>query len=126
MNKSEKEVDDLIHQALSKEEAEYFDQLGEQNIPQMLFGLFKGKLAWMNILMSIITLGVFAFTARSFIEMLNTEVLNDKLELMTYSILGFVAMALLKTWGWNQIDKNALLREIKRLEFQISLLKKKD
>ena len=60
----------------------------------------------------------------TFTELLATEVLNDKLEWMTYTILGFVAMALMKTWGWNQFDKNALLREIKHLEFQISLLKK--
>jgi uncharacterized membrane protein len=124
MDKSEKEVDKLIHEAFSMEESEYFDKLGEQNIPQMVTGLFSGRLAWMNVLIAIITLVVFGLTVRSFVEMLNTEVINDKLEFMTYSILGFIAMALLKTWGWNQIDKNALLREIKRLEFQISLLKK--
>jgi uncharacterized membrane protein len=124
MDKSEKEVDKLIHKAFSMEESEYFDKLGEQNIPQMVTGLFSGRLAWMNVLIAIITLVVFGLTVRSFVEMLNTEVINDKLEFMTYSILGFIAMALLKTWGWNQIDKNALLREIKRLEFQISLLKK--
>lgn len=124
MDKSEKEVDKLIHEAFSLEESEYFDRLGEQNIPQMMTGLFKGKLAWMNVLVVIITLVVFSLTVYAFIEMLATEVTNDKLEWMTYSILGFVALSLLKTWGWNQIDKNALLREIKRLEFQISIMKK--
>ena len=125
MNNSEKEIDELIHQALSKEEAEYFDQLGEQNIPQMLIGFFTGKLAWMNVLISIITLAVFGLTIYTMIEMFAAEVLNDKLEWMTFSILGFVMMALLKTWGWNQMDKNALMREIKRLEYQVSLLSEK-
>ena len=124
MDKSEKEVDKLIHEAFSMEESEYFFQLGEQNVPQMMSGLFKGKLAWMNVLMIIITLIIFVLTVFTFTELLATEVLNDKLEWITYTILGFVAMALMKTWGWNQFDKNALLREIKRLEFQISLLKK--
>ncbi|WP_339609081.1 DUF6768 family protein [uncultured Roseivirga sp.] len=32
---------------------------------------------------------------------------------------------LFKIWSWNQMDKNSLLREIKRLEFQVSLLGKK-
>ena len=125
MNNSEKEIDELIHQALSKEEAEYFDQLGEQNIPQMLIGFFTGKLAWMNVLISIITLAVFGLTIYTMIEMFAAEVINDKLEWMTFSILGFVMMALLKTWGWNQMDKNALMREIKRLEYQVSLLSEK-
>ena len=125
MNNSEKEIDELIHQALSKEEAEYFDQLGEQNIPQMLIGFFTGKLSWMNVLISIITLAVFGLTIYTMIEMFAAEVINDKLEWMTFSILGFVMMALLKTWGWNQMDKNALMREIKRLEYQVSLLSEK-
>ena len=125
MNNSEKEIDELIHQALSKEEAEYFDQLGEQDIPQMLIGFFTGKLAWMNVLISIITLAVFGLTIYTMIEMFAAEVINDKLEWMTFSILGFVMMALLKTWGWNQMDKNALMREIKRLEYQVSLLSEK-
>lgn len=124
MDKSEKEVDKLIHEAFSMEESEYFDQLGEQNVPQMMFGLFKGKLAWMNTLIVVIQLALFGVTIYTLTEFLGTEIMNDKLEWMTYTILGFIGMALLKTWGWNQIDKNALLREIKRLEFQISLLKK--
>jgi uncharacterized membrane protein len=124
MDKSEKEVDKLIHEAFSMEESEYFDQLGEQNVPQMMFGLFKGKLAWMNTLIVVIQLALFGVTIYTLTEFLGTEILNDKLEWMTYTILGFIGMALLKTWGWNQIDKNALMREIKRIEFQISLLKK--
>ena len=124
MNNSDKEVDDLIHQALSKEEAAYFDEMGEQNIPQQLFSLFKGKNRWMNVLMVIMNLIVFAVAVYTFINMLETDAINDKLEWMFYSLIGFMAMVLLKLWGWNQMDKNVLMREIKRLEYQISLLKK--
>ena len=30
----------------------------------------------------------------------------------------------LKIWAWMQMDKNAIMREIKRLEFQVSVLVK--
>lgn len=123
MNKSDKEVDDLIHQALSKEEAAYFDKMGEQNIPQQVFSLFKGKNKWMNVLMVSMNLIVFAVAVYTFINMLDAEVINDKLEWMFYTLISFMAMSLLKSWGWNQMDKNALMREIKRLEYQVSLLK---
>lgn len=123
MNKSDKEIDELIHQALSKEEAAYFDQMGEQNIPQMLIGLFRGKNAWMNIVIAIMTLVIFAVSVYCFLEMLEAEVIEIKLEWMFYTLIGFMGMMLLKIWGWNQLDKNATIREIKRLEYQISLLK---
>lgn len=124
MNNSDKEIDNLIHQALSKEEADYFDHMGEQSIPQQVFSIFRGRNWMMNVLMVIMTLLVFALCIYAFLEMLDTEVINDKLEWMFYSLIGFMAMVLLKLYGWNQMDKNTLMREIKRLEYQVSLLKK--
>ncbi|MCE7996599.1 MAG: hypothetical protein HEP71_31835 [Roseivirga sp.] len=126
MNKSDKEIDELIHQALTKEEAIYFDQMGEQNISQQLFGLLKGKNSWMNwvvIIMHLVVLGVAIWT---FTNMLETDVVGDKLEWMFYTIACFLVMVMLKLWGWNQMDKNVVLREVKRLEYQISLLKQQE
>jgi len=122
MSKSEKELDELIQQALSREEAEYFDQLGEQNIPQQLLGLFKGKNSWMNIVMIVFHMVVLGIAIWTFTEMLDTEVVGKKLEWMFYTMACFLTMMMLKLWGWNQMDKNVVLREIKRLEYQVSLL----
>ena len=122
MKKSDKEIDTLIQQALSREEAEYFDQLGEQNIPQQLLGLLKGKNSWMNIVMIIMHLVVLGIAIWTFTEMLATEVIGEKLEWMFYTLVCFLAMVLFKIYGWNQMDKNAMLREVKRLEYQVSLL----
>lgn len=122
MKKSDKEIDTLIQQALSREEAEYFDQLGEQNIPQQLLGLLKGKNSWMNIVMIVMHLVVLSIAIWTFTEMLATEVIAEKLEWMFYTLICFLAMVLFKIYGWNQMDKNAVLREVKRLEYQVSLL----
>ena len=125
MSKSDREIDELIHQALSKEEADYFDKLEEQTIPQAVFGLFRGKNSWMNVVMVIVNLIVLGIAIYTFIEMLNTRETNTKMEWMFYTLICFMSMVLFKIWGWNQMDKNALMREIKRLEFQISILRKK-
>ncbi|MFY0593138.1 DUF6768 family protein [Roseivirga sp.] len=126
MSKSDKEIDQMIHEALSKEEAEYFDKMGEQNIPQQLFSLFKGKNWWMNVLMVIMNVVVLAIAVYTFIHMLDAEVIDEKLEWMFYTLISFMAMMLFKLWGWNQMDKNVLMREIKRLEYQVSLMKKEN
>lgn len=125
MSKSDK-IDELIHQALSKEEAQYYDQLEEQNLQGMLGGLFKGKNSWMNIYVIVFQLIIFGVTIWTFTEFLGAEEMNLKLEWMFYTIIGWIATAMLKQWSWNQLDKNQLKRELKRLEFQISLLSKKD
>ena len=124
MNKSEKEFDALIQEALTKEEAKYFEELAEQNVPQMILGLFKGKNSWLNIVITIVNLVVLGIGIYAFIEMMNAEDTNDKLEWMFYTLICFLMMMLFKLWSWNQLDKNALMREIKRLEYQVSLLSK--
>lgn len=125
MNKSEKEFDALIQEALSKEEAKYFEEMAEQNIPQMVLGLFKGKNSWLNIVMIVVNLVVFGIGIYTFTEMLKTESTNLKLEWMFYTLMCFLMMVLFKLWSWNQMDRNALIREIKRLEYQVSLLSKR-
>lgn len=125
MNKSEKEIDHLIQEALSKEEAAYYAELGEQNMPQKLLSLFRGKNSWLNVVIMLISLVVLSLSIYCFIEMLNTDVISDKLEWAFYALIGFMSNILFKIWSWNQMDKNSLLREIKRLEFQVSLLGKK-
>lgn len=122
MKKSENEIDDLIHQALNNEEAAYYDQLGEQNLPQMVFGLFKGRNGWLNAVMVIITFAILGVMIFTITEMLKTENVGDKMEWMFYSLLGFITIVLMKIWSWNQLDKNAILRELKRLEYQVALL----
>jgi hypothetical protein len=61
--------------------------------------------------------------AYTIFEMLNTDVLEAKIEWMFFSLLALIILALLKIWSWNQIDKNAILREMKRLEYQVAILK---
>ena len=124
MNKSEKEFDALIQEALTKEEAKYFEEMAEQNVPQMILGLFKGKNSWLNIVIVIVNLVVLAISIYTLIEMLNATEINDKIEWMFYTLICFLMMLLFKLWSWNQLDKNALMREIKRLEYQVSLLSK--
>ena len=53
------EIDEMIKEALSKEEAKFYDELGEQNIIEKLGGVFKGKMAWLSIIMNVVNLIIF-------------------------------------------------------------------
>ena len=51
-NKME-EIDQLIKETLSQEEAVFYESLNEQNVFDMFLGLFKGKNAWILVVMNI-------------------------------------------------------------------------
>lgn len=116
------DIDQLIKDTLSKEEAKFYDDLEEQNLFQMITGLFKGKNSWIIILMNVVTLVFFILFIYCMVQFLNTEITN---ELIIWGLGGFVCLmvvSLLKLFAWMQMDKNALLRELKRLEIQVSSL----
>jgi len=120
-NKME-EIDQLIKETLSKEEAAFYDSLEEQNLWGMVFGLFKGKNAWFLIIaniMILIFLGLFIYCCIQFFNSTDTEAL------MKWGFGSFVcllSLSMLKIYAWMQMDKNAILREMKRLELQVMSL----
>ncbi len=123
-NKME-EIDELIKESLTKEEAAFYDSLDEQNLLEMVGGLFKAKLRWLIILMNIVQVISFGLFVFCLIKFLGTDNTN---ELIKWGAGGFVFLLMssyLKLFSWMQMDKNALLREMKRLELQISSISAK-
>ena len=125
MKTNMEDIDKLIKETLTQEEAKFYDELEEQNVFQMLVGLFTGKNKWIIILMNVMTLIFFALFIYCLVQFFGTEVTN---ELIKWGIGGFVCLitvSMLKLFAWMQMDKNALLRAIKRLELQVSSLSMK-
>lgn len=123
-NKME-DIDQLIKETLTNEEAKFYDELDEQNLLEMVGGLFKTRNSWVIVIMFIVNFVVFGLFIYCLIQFLNTDNTN---ELIRWSAAGFFCVmitAMLKLYSWMQMDKNALLREIKRLELQISSIASK-
>ncbi|WP_075342894.1 DUF6768 family protein [Tenacibaculum agarivorans] len=120
--KNFREIDELIKETLSEEEAKFYDELNEQNIFQMMFGIFKGKNRWMTITISIVQLIWFVVFVYCAIQFFNTEETNELIRWGIFGALSIMASSMLKFYTWMQMDKRALLREIKRLELQVSSL----
>lgn len=113
------EIDKLIKETLNKEEAKFYDELDEQDLFRSIKGMFKGKLKWLIVMMfivNIVILGFFIYSINQFFEATTT------FELIKWSGASFLCiliMSMLKLYSWMQMNKNALLREIKRLELLI-------
>ena len=125
MKTNMEDIDKLIKETLTQEEAKFYDELEEQNVFQMLIGLFTGKNKWIIILMNVMTLIFTVLFIYCLVQFFDTEVTN---ELIKWGIGGFVCLitvSMLKLFAWMQMDKNALLRAIKRLELQVSSLSMK-
>jgi len=123
--KNYEEIDDMIRQALSEEEAKFYDELGEQTLPEMVGGLFKGRLKWLTIMTMVIMVIFVALAFYCAVQFFTAEDLRLTIIWGAGTFSFLLATSMLKLFHWMQMDKNAVIREIKRLELQVGLLNSK-
>ncbi|MEO1033083.1 MAG: DUF6768 family protein [Bacteroidota bacterium] len=122
MKTNMEDIDQLIKETLTEQEAKFYDDLDEQNLWQMILDIFRGKNSWVVYVMSIVQVlffGVFVYCAIQFFEV---EATNDLIRWGIFGTLALMASSMLKLFSWMQMDKKAIIREIKRLELQVSSL----
>jgi len=119
------EIDALIKDALTEEEAKFYDNLDEQNVFEMLGGLFQGKNKWIILLLNVVMVFVFGVLVYSVIQFFDTELTNELIKWSLAIVVCLLIVSVLKMFIWMQMDKNSIKREIKRIELQISTLSSK-
>lgn len=120
--KKEANIDEVIKQALSDEESEFLERLGEQTLMEEGLGLLKGRRGWISIWIGFVILVVFIGSIYSLVQFFDA---SEVKELMIWGggfFLGIFMVTALKIWAWMQMDRNAIIREIKRLEVQLTAL----
>lgn len=122
MKTNMEDIDQIIKETLTQEEAKFYDDLEEQNVLGMIGGLFTGKNKWIIILMNIMTVVLFGFFIYCVIKFFDTSETNELIKWGMGSIVFLIGVSMLKIFAWMQMDKNAILREMKRLELQVSSL----
>nr|WP_321228081.1 DUF6768 family protein [uncultured Psychroserpens sp.] len=125
MKTNMEDIDQLIKDTLTQEEAKFYDKLEEQSVLGMIGGLFTGKNKWVVILMNIMTLVFFGLFIYCVVNFFDTTETNELLKWGIGSLVFLIGVSMLKIFAWMQMDKNAILREMKRLELQVSSLASK-
>ena len=122
MKNSEQNIDQLIRAALNEEEVRAFDELGEQGIVGMAFGDFSGKNKVLSILMMFIAAIFFVLAVYSAVQFFRAEATKDLIMWTSSFFFFMMGTTAMKVWWWMEMEKNATVREIKRVELQLANL----
>lgn len=122
MKNDKEKIDEMIKEALSVDEAKFYDDLDEQNLLGKLSEVHKGKTGWLASIMTVMHVFIFVVFVFCTIRFLNTQETNELIKWASGGFLCMIFMGMLKLYIWMQMDKNDILREVKRLELQISVL----
>jgi len=115
--------DDLIGQALTEEDRALLASHAEPSYLDQAFGLFRGPLAWIMWLVNLAS-GV-AFLAGAY-TLWQMSVAIDALVAVKWGVATLVLFqitTLCKTLMSHRVEVNRTLRELKRVELQLALLR---
>lgn len=125
MRKEFEEIDQLIKEALTEEETKFYDNLEEQNVFEMFGGVFDGKNKWLIVIMNVMTFVALGFLIYCIVQFVEVEETNMLIKWALGGMICVMMISMIKIFMWMQMDKNSIMRELKRLEFQISTLSSK-
>jgi hypothetical protein len=116
-------IDEMIGQALTEEDRALLASHGEPGYIAQAFGLFRGPLAWVMWIVNVAS-GVSFLAGAYAIWKMSGSV--DALLAVKWGVAAlflFQVTTMCKTFMGNRMESNRLLRELKRLELQVSLLR---
>jgi len=116
-------VDDLIGRALTDEDRALLARHGEPGYVAQAFGLFRGPMGWAVWVAYIV--GVLAFLAGAYAvgQMVATADLLSAVKWGVGAVLLFQLTTMTKGFMGSHMEANRMLRELKRVELQLSLLR---
>lgn len=116
-------IDDAIRRALSPEDLKAYEDLSRDRNPfQEAIGAFQSQHAafavgsWLGGLAMLILAAYAAWRASGALDM------REMLGWAALAAFGVFSLGLIKLWFWMEMQKNSVLREIKRLELQVASL----
>ena len=116
-------IDDLIKGALSEEDRALLASHGEPGYLTQAFGLFRGPMASVMWLVYVAAGVSFLFGAYALWQMFGT---SDALVAVKWGIASlflFQLTTLCKSFMGNHMEANRMLRELKRVELQLAMLR---
>lgn len=117
-------IDELIEQALSAEDRELLARHAEPGYFKQAFGLFHGSLGWV-VWLAYLT-GIAAFIGFG-IAIWQVWATTDPITAVRWGVLAVVLFqytAMVKGFMGSHMEANRSLREFKRVELELSLLRR--
>lgn len=116
------DIDNEIRKALEEEDREWFDKLSEPALPMQVIESFGTRSRWF---IAGAMLSVFGFMGVCIFSGFRLAQAQDPREVAVWSLAmlgGCLAIMAIKIWYWMELQKNTIVRELKRLELQVARL----
>ncbi|MCH7847284.1 MAG: hypothetical protein IIB99_12080 [Planctomycetes bacterium] len=116
-------IDAKIKRALEATDTDLADEFdGDQSMTEMVFDVFRGTQKWLTFLAIFCSIVFMAASVFGIIQLFKAQELHEHILWGLGVMFCFSAVSLMKIWFWMQMNRNSILREIKRVELQVARL----
>ncbi|MEE9130653.1 MAG: DUF6768 family protein [Phycisphaerales bacterium] len=116
-------IDAKIRRALEATDADLADEFdGDQSMMEMVFDTFRGTQKWLTFLAIFWGLAFMAGSVFGIIQLFKAQEPREHILWALGVVFCLAAVSMMKVWFWMQMNRNSILREIKRVELQVARL----
>ncbi len=116
-------IDAKIKRALEATDADLADEFdGDQSMTEMVFDTFRGTQKWLTFLAIFCSLVFMAASVFGIIQLFKAQETREHILWGLGVVLCFITVSMMKIWFWMQMNRNSILREVKRVELQVARL----
>ena len=116
-------IDAKIRRALEATDTDLADEFdGDQSMMEMVFDTFRGTQKWLTFLSIFWGLVFMAGSVFGIIQLFREQETRELILWGLGVVFCFSAISMMKIWFWMQMNRNSILREIKRVELQVARL----
>ena len=116
-------IDAKIKRALEATDTDLAHEFdGDQSMTEMVFDVFRGTQKWLTFLAIFCSIVFMAASVFGIIQLFKAQELHEHILWGLGVMFCFSAVSLMKIWFWMQMNRNSILREIKRVELQVARL----
>ena len=116
-------IDELIGKALTEEDRALLASHAEPGYIHQAFGIFRGPMGWVMWVVNIAAGAAFVGGLYAVWHMFSAADALAAVKWGVGSLFLFQVTAMCKTFMGNHMEANRMLRELKRVELQVSLLR---
>lgn len=120
------DIDTRIQAAMKDEFSDRdldFDPAREPGLFAQAMSLFRGRMRGWMIFMMVVQVAIIAGAIWAAVEFFHAEDTRSQILCATIFTVVMLFHAAMKLWGFMQMNRNVILREIKRLELQLARMR---
>jgi hypothetical protein len=113
------DLDELIRETLHQDESEMLRRLEEPSLRTMVGDVFSGRLGWLMILTGFFILALFLLSVWAGIRFFRATEVVEMIRWGALMFLFWMATGFIKIFHWMEMERFAIVREVKRVELRL-------